>query len=433
MKLATKILATAVIALCALRFGTSADFYNIAIISAYFAITLIGATIIHLRISPSLRDVVLVVAGTLAFAFIDFRLQHFEHAFFGWLSFAGISSLAIMGVESVWTGGESRKTHLLAFVPSLLFVTSEYLADNMLRWAATVHDKVYDLYLYAFDASLHVQIPFAVGRYFAQHSALRQVSLLAYIGLSVPIAVVYAGQVRRTGAKALQCFFTFVITGPMGVLFYNAVPALGPAHLFNKNFPWHPLAIDQVRRLLLEPIALDGPRNAIPSLHMAWVLLAWWYSRGLSKMERAVALFYLVFVALATLGTGEHYFIDLVVAVPFALFMESLFAYDLPIFDNARLRAVTFGLFSTGAWLAALRFTPHVFWSTPILSWTLCAATVAIGLYLEMHLRDSGKSATRLAPRSPDAKFELPKSPQDAPPPAAETDSTPVLAEIPKL
>jgi PAP2 superfamily len=333
MKLTVKIVVSAVIVLCALRFGASADFYEIAIISAYFAITLIGATIIHLRVTPSLRDVGLVALGTLVFAFIDFRVHHFQPTFFGWISFAGISSLATMGIESVWTEGGQRKTHLLAFVPSLLFVTSEYFADNMLRWAATVHDKVYDLYLYAFDASLHVQIPFAVGRYFAQHSALRQVSLLAYIGLSVPIAVVYAGQVRRTGAKALQCFFTFVITGPMGILFYNAVPALGPAHLFNKNFPWHPLAIDQVRRLFLEPIALDGPRNAIPSLHMAWVLLAWWYSRGLSKMERAVALFYLVFVALATLGTGEHYFVDLVVAVPFALFMESLFAYDLPLSD----------------------------------------------------------------------------------------------------
>ena len=35
MKLAAKILATAIIVLCALRFGTSADFYDIAIISAY--------------------------------------------------------------------------------------------------------------------------------------------------------------------------------------------------------------------------------------------------------------------------------------------------------------------------------------------------------------------------------------------------------------
>src|ERR1700733_14532691 len=433
MKLAAQILATAIIVLCALRFGTSADFYDIAIISAYFAITLIGATIIHLRVHPSWRNVGLIALGTLLFAFIDFRVQRFQPAFFGWISFAGISSLAIMGIESVWTEGEDRKTNLLAFAPSLLFVTSEYFADNMLRWAATVHDKVYDLYLYAFDASLHVQIPFAVGRYFAQHGIVRQISLLAYIGLSVPIAVVYAGQLRRTGAKALQCFIAFVITGPMGILFYNAVPALGPAHLFTKNFPWHPLAIEQVRHLFLQPVALDGPRNAIPSLHMAWVLLAWWYSRGLSKPERGIALFYLVSVALATLGTGDHYFIDLVVAVPFALFMESLFAYDLRLSDSNRIRGVAFGLLSTCAWLAALRFTPHAFWSTPVLSWTLCAATAAIALYLESHLRDSGKPTPPVLPRLRDEKPELDQiAPSRAELPA-EAVSVPVLAEIPKL
>jgi hypothetical protein len=433
MKLAAKILATAIIVLCALRFGASADFYTIAIISAYFAITLIGATIIHLRIHPSVRDVALVIAGTLIFAFIDFRLQHFQHAFFGWLSFAGISSLAIMGIESVWTEGAQRKTHLLAFVPSLLFVTSEYFADNMLRWAATVHEKVYDLYLYSFDASLHIQLPFALGRYFAQHSVLRQTSILAYIGLSVPIAVVYAGQIRRTGSKALQCFFAFVITGPIGILFYNAVPALGPAHLFEKNFPWHPLAIEQARHLFLEPVALLGPRNAIPSLHMAWVLLAWWYSRGLSAIERAIALFYLVFVALATLGIGEHYFIDLIVAVPFALFVESLFAYDLPPADTNRMRAFAFGLLATCAWLASLRLAPHIFWSSPLLPWTLCAATVAVALYLEMHLRDSGKPARESASKSRDENLDRSKTTPSVAHLSAETDPVPVLAEIPKL
>src|ERR1700723_3103706 len=199
MKLAAKILATAIIVLCALRFGTSADFYDIAIISAYFAITLIGATIIHLHVRPSWRNVGLVALGTLLLAFIDFRAQHFQPAFFGWISFAGISSLAIMGIDSVWTKGEERKTNLLAFVPSLLFVTSEYFADNMLRWAATVHDKVYDLYLYSFDASLHVQIPFAIGRYFGQHRYFRHTALLAYIGFFVPLPGGYARQGRRRG------------------------------------------------------------------------------------------------------------------------------------------------------------------------------------------------------------------------------------------
>jgi hypothetical protein len=256
----------------------------------------------------------------------------------------------------------------------------------MLQWAATVHQKVFDLYLYSFDASLHAQIPFSVGRQFATHPSLKTTALLAYIGLSIPIAFVYAGQVRRTGAKALFCFITFVVTGPMGILFYNLVPALGPAHLFQQNFPWNPIPIENAAHLFLEPIALGGPRNAIPSLHMAWVLLAWWYSRGLSPWERAIAMFYLIFVGLATLGTGEHYFIDLVVAVPFALFMESLFAFDLPWSESRRAAGIAFGLLATLVWLLSLRFLPHVFWSSPILPWALCAATVATSVFLARRL-----------------------------------------------
>src|ERR1700722_11357964 len=124
MKLAAKILATAIIVLCALRFGTSAYFYDIAIISAYFAITLIGATIIHLRVRPSWRNVGLVAIGTLLLAFIDFRAQHFQHAFFCWISLAGIFSLALIGLDSDLTKGVELKKNLIAFVPSLLFVTS---------------------------------------------------------------------------------------------------------------------------------------------------------------------------------------------------------------------------------------------------------------------------------------------------------------------
>jgi hypothetical protein len=386
---ALKIILTILLVACALRLGSSRQFYTAALVSAYFALTLIGASIIHLRVHASWRDALFVILGSIPFAAIDFQLLHFKPVIAGWLSFAGLTSLLIMGIEAVWAEGDSRKLHLLTFVPSLLFVTSEYFADDMLKWAATVHQKVYDLYLYAFDASLHVQIPFLVGRQFAVHPSLRVTALLAYIGLSIPIAFVYAGQVRRIGQKSLQCFAAFVLTGPMGILFYNFVPALGPAHLLNQDFPWRPLPIEQAARILLEPIALAGPRNAIPSLHMAWVLLAWWYSRGLSWWERGIALFYLIFVGLATLGTGEHYFIDLVVAVPFALFMEALLAFDLRWIDARRTRGIAFGLLSTLAWLASLRFAPHIFWSTPILPWTLCAGTVVFSVYLERRLHSS--------------------------------------------
>jgi hypothetical protein len=388
---AVKIVLTVALLACAAWLVSSAQFYIEALMSAYFALTLIGATIIHLRVHPSWRDVLLVILGCLVFAVIDFRLLHFKPAIAGWLSFAGLASLLIMGIEAVWTEGESRKLHLLTFIPSVLFVTSEYFADDMLKWAATVHQKVYDLYLYTFDASLHVQIPFLVGQQFALHPFLRTTSFIAYIGLSIPIAFVFAGQIRRVREKALQCFATFVLTGPMGILFYNVVPALGPAHLLRQDFPSRPLPIEQAARIFLEPIALAGPRNAIPSLHLAWVLLAWWYARGLSWWERGIAMFYLIFVGLATLGTGEHYFIDLIVAVPFALFMEALLAFDLSWTDAKRATGIAFGLLATLAWLVSLRFIPHVFWSTPVLPWTLCAGTVAFSLYLEGQLRGQSR------------------------------------------
>ncbi|HEY1925643.1 MAG TPA: phosphatase PAP2 family protein [Candidatus Acidoferrum sp.] len=429
---ATKIALSALVLLTAAYLGASSRFYTEALISAYFALTLLGATIIHLRISPTWRDALLVVAGAFAFVAIDFRILHFAPAIAGWLSFAGLASLAIMGVESIWAQGESRNRHLLAFLPSVLFVVSEYFADNMLTWAATIHDKVYDLYLYSFDASLHIQIPFVLGQQFATNAVLRNTALIAYIGLSIPIAFVYAGQVRRVGAKALKCFAAFVVIGPVGILFYNFVPALGPAHLFGKNFPWNPLSLDQITRLLLQPVPIPGPRNAIPSLHMAWVLLAWWYSRKLSVWERAVAMFYLIFVGLATVGTGEHYFIDLVVAVPFALFIEALFAYELPPLNRKRLAGITFGLLSTLAWLAALRFTPHVFWFSPALPWTLCIITVALGLFFESRLQHQQPS-TPARPASSGAFAPKQTSPATAFPESQNHEDAPVLAEIPHL
>lgn len=83
-----------------------------------------------------------------------------------WLSFAGLSSLFILGLRTVRAKAADRKLLQLAF-PARLFVVSEYCGDTFLHWTSTLHPKVFDLYLYSFDASLKVQIPFLVGQSFA--------------------------------------------------------------------------------------------------------------------------------------------------------------------------------------------------------------------------------------------------------------------------
>jgi hypothetical protein len=383
---ATKYLLTLLLVAAAAWLGTSAQFYREAIVSVFFGIALASVIIIHLRVHPSWQEALLILAGTFFFAAVDFRLLHFKPAIMAWSSFAGLSSLLIFGLRSVWAKDSDRKLLLLGFVPALLFVTSEYFADDLLYWTSTIHPRVFDLYLFSFDASLHVQIPFLAGQAFSMWPTLRTVAFIFYIGLPIPIALIYTGRVLRTREKAIPSFVAFLATGPVGVFFYNLLPALGPVHVFGKAFPWQPLPTAQAAKVFLEPIGLAGAPNAIPSLHMAWVLLVWWYSRGLSRWERAIAFAFLVFTALATLGTGEHYFVDLVVAFPFAVLMKALCEFSLPLNNRGRITALALGLFATLAWLVALRYTAHIFWSSAILPWTLCVATIAASLICERQL-----------------------------------------------
>lgn len=61
----------------------------------------------------------------------------------------------------------------------------------------------------------------------------------------------------------------------------------------------------------------------MPSLHAAGALLIFWNSRSFG-WTRIIAFLYLLLTLLATLGFGEHYIIDLVVAAPYALLMQAL-------------------------------------------------------------------------------------------------------------
>jgi hypothetical protein len=388
---ATKYLLTLLLLALAAWLGSSAQFYREALVSAFFGIALAGVIIIHLRVHPSWQDALLILAGTFLFAAVDFRLLHFAPALMAWFSFAGLSSLLVFGLRAVWAKDSDRKLLLLGFLPALLFVISEYFADDLLHWTSAIHPKVFDLYLFSFDASLHVQIPFLAGQAFALWPTLRVVAFLFYIGLPIPIALIYAGRVLLAREKAIPSFIAFLATGPVGVLFYNLLPALGPVHVFGKAYPWQPLSTAQAVKLFLEPIAVVGAPNAIPSLHMAWVLLVWWYSRGLSWWERVIAFAFLFFTVLATLGTGEHYFVDLIVAFPFAVLMEALCEFSLPLKNRGRILALVSGLFATLAWLLALRYTPRMFWSFAILPWTLCITTVAASLICERQLQRAAR------------------------------------------
>ncbi|MBV9182033.1 MAG: phosphatase PAP2 family protein, partial [Acidobacteria bacterium] len=213
--------------------------------------------------------------------------------------------------------------------------------------------------------------------------------------LPLPLVLVYAAQLRRSQSKALRVMVAFLGTGPLGVLFYNVLPACGPIHVFGSAFPFHPLSTAAALHMPLTAVAIPGARNAIPSLHMTWVLLIWWNSKGLSPWIRAIACTFVWATVLATMGTGEHYFIDLVVALPFSLLVQGLSSLSLPLRAGPRRVSILFGTFAMLLWLALLSFATRLFWTSPVLPWTMVAVTLGASLTLWRRLLDASTQETQ--------------------------------------
>ena len=383
-QLLLQILLTLFVLLTAGTLGFSRQFYLEALDDAFFGLALASVVILHQRIRPSWLDLAWSAAGTITLGIVDFHVLHYPQKVMAWFSFLGLSSFAIMALRSIWN--RDRRMLLYAWIPAAAFVISDYFASDMLAWTGRAHPKTLDLYLLSFDGSLRAQIAFGAGQLYARFAALHIVALIVYIGLAIPITTIYAGRLLRFKEGAFPAMLAFLITGPAGILFYNLFPAAGPHNVFGSSFPFHPFPIGDLPRLFLEPVAAPGIRDAMPSLHLAWTLLAWWFSRGLSWTERFVAFTFLALTAFATLGTGEHWFIDLVVAFPFALLIHALCVYQLSWKNSRRMAAILAGLGTTLAWFAMLRYGAKFFWVSPIVPWALSAATVAFACFLQAKL-----------------------------------------------
>jgi len=399
--LPAKILLT--IALCggAILLVTNAYFAGSAMPFVFFMLTLASVILVLLLVGRSWLDLAFLTVAAAVLGVISAWHFHYQPNWESCVSFLGLGSLLVLGLRAVWSEGETQKLLALAFAPSFLFAAFMVFAGVVLDRTQIWHPKTLDLYLFSFDASLHLQLAFLLGQAYAMWPWFKVIGLTIYIALPIPIAMVYAGQLLRGKEKAFPGMTAFLITGPIGILFYNLFPALGPVHIFQQGFPWHPLTTAEASHLFLEAIAVKGVQNAIPSLHISWVLLAWWYSRGLSAVERSIALTFVVFTAFATLGTGEHYFVDLVVAYPFSVMIQALCAFSLRWNQRERVTSALYGLLTTLAWFVALRYAPKLFWTSPIVPWACCAATVASALFVHWRLEAAADAVVRQPSQSP--------------------------------
>ena len=392
-ELILKFALVALIVATAFALISSREFYTNSMLASFMAVAIGSVVFIHLSIRP-LGDLSKVALITAALVVIQCRVLRVVPHWPAVVCILGIASFLVLGGHSMWASGKERETAFCALIAGGLLSFSDWTASSTLGWTEAVHPKTLDLFLYKFDCSLGFQPSFLIGQWFAKYGWLHLVCILFYVALPVPLTLVFGQRLRRDGRAAMGVFWAFLVAGPAGVLLFNIFPAMGPNHVFS-NFPAYPLPIGDVSRLALEPVRLPGFRNAIPSLHMTWALLAWWSARDVPRWTRAIAVLFVIFTVLATLGTGEHYLVDLVVAFPFALVLYAIFERNSSA--SVRRIAVTVGALTVCGWLLALTYADQIFWVSLSVPWLFVCGTLAVSLFFVHRLTLAEKSGeTRL-------------------------------------
>ncbi len=128
---------------------------------------------------------------------------------------------------------------------------------------------------------------------------LHLVPLLSAIYAALSIVMGLSWSLERNWRMLLACILGGLLCFP----FYAAFPAVGPG--------WYDWRLH---------VPAPVPRNCVPSMHLTWALL-------LAMNARHPALRYPLWLYAALLGTatitlGQHYFIDLALAVPNAVALQ---------------------------------------------------------------------------------------------------------------
>jgi hypothetical protein len=256
-----------------------------------------------------------------------------------------------------------------------------------------VHAHTYDLPAYLVDNAYGFFASAGLGRLLSASPSAHRLFEFLYGWLPAAVSACYVLNVRAGNPNAETLIKAALASGLVAFILYHFYPAAGPIYAFGTVFP---AALPDPSTLVPTPtdLALPGaPRNCMPSVHFAWALLAALEARRLGRVSRAFFTIFAALTAFATMALGEHYLIDLVVAVPFTLAIHA--ACDRGRAAIIGRRCVTvFGAMLTAGWFVFLRLwvpPPDV---SPIL-WILSVATIASSVAMGVAYFQSPTAARR--------------------------------------
>lgn len=312
------------------------------------------------------------------------------------MALLGFGAALILGLRALWSERDDRDNAIALLAPALVLIVFILGCARVLSLTSGVNPQTDDAWLYAFDGSLGFQPSFVLGRITYNSLSLTRVALLTYLSLPFAMAFVCAWQIPR-GARRVSWYMLTVLllAGAAGWMLYTIVPGTGPTYAFGRGFPWDALPYNALQHFALGKmkVPVTIPRNAMPSLHVAWAVLLCWNSRRFSAALRSVMVLFLLITVFATLGTGQHYLVDLVASLPFAVSVQAaaflLFRAQSAAGRSRLITAAIAGLAITFAWLGIVRFGVGIALESPLIPWSLMLAAISSALWLRHRMLQS--------------------------------------------
>lgn len=230
-----------------------------------------------------------------------------------WLGLFGLCALAYQA---------RRPGGIKIFLVAICFWLFVPISIAYLDLTYVVRPQTLDWFAYTFDLSLGAGVVPYFFVLFHRSYSVAIIASVAYVSLLGAYEVLFALQLRFVDRSVVPALRVFLIAAVLGFGCYFIFPVVGPAHFFGDSYPSRlPGFADFVPALAP---AMVTARNGMPSLHFAWaLLLVVNVPRELRYAKAAFALFCFL-TLLATLGLGEHFFADLVAALPFAATVQAI-------------------------------------------------------------------------------------------------------------
>jgi len=292
----------------------------------------------------------------------------------------GLASLVVLSCAILWKGRSREPAAYRALLPGAVLTFLILGAQYSLNMASILHAKTYDLYAYAFDGSLGFQPSFVLGKFLDGNPWLFPFVKVSYEGIVLAMAAIYAAFMLRRDKPVWEIIEFLFAPAMIGYLFFSVFPVCGPHYAFAIDFPKAYLPYSMLHRVALEsiPVLPAFPRNAVPSLHLTWALMIFLNTRGLSRWARAAAGVLVLATVFDTLATGEHYLFDLVVSLPFTLWMQACMVRTVSFRSRERWLPAVVGCAMFVGWLLIGRFGIHWMLASRILVWSLIVTSSVV-------------------------------------------------------